>query len=543
MLDNRIIVGTMSKAIKFRLAAYTDPAGKWNEDAPKKGNEDDLYVDCDLSNETQGQFIADRVENLSDAGCLMVVADGMGGMNAGEVASAIAIETVKDAFRHDHLTPEILTSAKSRTKYLEKVIIDADAAIKKRSRLDKECEGMGSTLIMAWLYGNDVTVSWCGDSRAYLYRESSGIRQISKDHSYVQGLVDEGKITIEEAFDHPYGNIITRSLGDPEKKAEPESVTVPVIKGDIILVCSDGLSGVLRDRKSFDREGHLLPGLNMEDIIHENRETMNSCREALWAAAESSEWYDNVTAILCEIVEGPESNGTKSLERQNNEPLNKSFINLRIHKHSIKIFCSVAVFSCLCLLACLVCKHFISPNPNQDTVRYIHQRDSLIRVADSIGIAILSGELRALSDTVDFLALEIIEQDMITRYEAIDCLEELRTKAIELRLRGIALKIEEKIDSLRYYKESVPQGFSDIESSINTGEYIINEAQKLVGNSKIEPASRDLIAKFINSLFGKESIDDSLIEEWNNIKRKIIPFHKGKVIRQNGENNRLTEII
>ena len=292
------------KAIQFRLAAYTDPAGKWNEDAPKKGNEDDLFVDTDLSNETQGQFIADRVETLTEAGCLMVVADGMGGMNAGEVASAIAIETVREAFSKERLTQAVLASGESRTRYLEKIIVDADAAIKKHARVDKECEGMGSTLIMAWLYDNQVTVSWCGDSRAYLYRESEGIRQISKDHSYVQGLVDDGQITVEEAFDHPYGNIVTRSLGDPSKKAEPESVSVPVCKGDIILVCSDGLSGVLRDRKSYDREGNLLPGLNLEDIIREHHGSMSECRQALWEAAENSEWYDNVTAILCEILSG-----------------------------------------------------------------------------------------------------------------------------------------------------------------------------------------------------------------------------------------------
>jgi len=288
--------------IQFRLAAYTDPAGKWNEDAPRKGNEDDLFVDADLDNEVQGQFVADQVTTLGTAGCLMAVADGMGGMNAGEVASALAIETVTKAFRRGNLSSRILENAASRAAYLEQVVVDADVAVKKHAHANPECEGMGSTLILAWLCGRELTVTWCGDSRAYLFREQEGLRQISKDHSYVQELVDEGKITPEEAFTHPYGNIVTRSLGDPSKAAQPDSVTLPVYQGDIILLCSDGLSGVLRDRRTKGPDGNWLPGENLEDIIRSNRGSLTGCRRALWAAAERADWYDNVTTVLCEIV-------------------------------------------------------------------------------------------------------------------------------------------------------------------------------------------------------------------------------------------------
>lgn len=326
------------KRIKFRLAAYTDPAGKWNDEAPKKGNEDDLFVDADLSGDIQGRFVADEMLTLSDAGCLMAIADGMGGMNAGEVASEIAIETVRNAFSKANLTDEVMASGRSRTRYLEKIVVDADAAIKKRSSSDRECEGMGSTLILAWLYGNELAVTWCGDSRAYLYRESAGIRQISKDHSYVQGLVDAGNITETEAFDHPYGNIITRSLGDPGKKAEPDSVTVPVFKGDIILLCSDGLSGVLRDRQSYDSDGNLIPGENLEDLIGANRESMTGCREALWEAARRADWYDNVTAVLCEIVDGEENLACDEVPVvRTDSGMSGSFINIRIRKRTLKL--------------------------------------------------------------------------------------------------------------------------------------------------------------------------------------------------------------
>ena len=107
------------------------------------------------------------------------------------------------------------------------------------------------------------------------------------------------------------------SFLDGGTKAKPDSVSLSVCRGDIILLCSDGLSGVLRDRKSYDRDGALLPGKNLEDIIRANRSSMTACRTALWEAAEAAEWYDNVTAILCEITEGPEASSPhKTIESE-----------------------------------------------------------------------------------------------------------------------------------------------------------------------------------------------------------------------------------
>ena len=289
--------------IQFRLAARTDAAGKYNESAPLEGNEDNMFVDSDLANEVQGLFTADKVVDLSEKGCLMVVADGMGGMNAGEVASAIAIKTVMDYFAPARMSQMSFNNAQARIRYMEEVVVAADAAIKTDAQSNSEHDGMGSTIIMAWLCDGQVCITWCGDSRAYLFRPAVGFRQVSKDHSYVQGLVDEGKITEAEAFDHPYGNIITRSLGDPDKKAEPDSISFNIYEGDIIMLCSDGLSGVLRDHKTIIN-GERVDTENLEDLIRDNRDSMAGCRDELFAAAERNDWYDNVTAILCEIVKG-----------------------------------------------------------------------------------------------------------------------------------------------------------------------------------------------------------------------------------------------
>lgn len=295
--------------MSFRLAYYTDAAGKYSPGAARDGNEDDFFIKEDLTDDNAaGKAAQDEAIRLGRRGMLMAVADGMGGMNAGEVASKIAIDTVKEEFSANAVGEQAFDTSQSREKYLESVIRKADRNIKSEASRNRGCEGMGSTIIMAWLYGNELSVSWCGDSRAYIFNDKSGIRLVSKDHSYVQELVDRRVLTYEQTFDHPQNNIITRSLGDPSGEAKPESKTVNVGRGDIILLCSDGLSGVLRDRKTFDETtGQPFPEENLEDIIRAHAGSMRECRKALWEAAERGGWYDNVTAILCQITDGPES--------------------------------------------------------------------------------------------------------------------------------------------------------------------------------------------------------------------------------------------
>lgn len=339
--------------ISFRLVSYTDAAGKYSPEAFRSGNEDNFFVDDDLSDETTNRVAQDEAFQLGEFGMLMVVADGMGGMNAGEVASQIAIDTVKAAFKKESLTNSIITSSQSRQKYLEQVIKQADRNIKSEARKDRSREGMGSTIIMAWLFNDELTISWCGDSRAYIFNEKSGIRLISQDHSYVQELVNNGVLTYDQTFDHPQNNIITRSLGDPTKDARPESKTLKIGKGDIILLCSDGLSGVLRDRKTYDSTGKLFPEENIEDIIRAHTSSMKECREALWIAAERGGWYDNVTAILCQITDGPESLWAST-------PLQSKVSNSHNHKKRIWLF----IVAGLLIIAAIVAAFFLGKGSN-----------------------------------------------------------------------------------------------------------------------------------------------------------------------------------
>lgn len=294
----------MKKEITFRMVAYTDAAGKYTDGACRNGNEDNFYVDDNLADDDPAHCSPDEVTQLSKYGMLMAVADGMGGMNAGEVASQIATDTVKKYFYPGKLNSEIVSSPQKRGKYLEEVIKAADRNIKADAKQNPEHEGMGSTIVLAWMLGDELTISWCGDSRAYRFNPLNGIELLTSDHSYVQELVNKGILTYDQTFEHPQGNIVTRSLGEPGKEAKPETRQFKVYNGDIIMLCSDGLSGVLRDRKTYDENGNLLPGRTLEDIINDNSSSMKICRQALWDAAEQADWYDNVTVILCQIMDG-----------------------------------------------------------------------------------------------------------------------------------------------------------------------------------------------------------------------------------------------
>lgn len=256
----------------------------------RTNNEDNFITNVDLSR--PDWFLPQNPSeaiSLCDEGCALVVADGMGGLNAGEVASAIAIEHVKQEFLDANLK-KIVKLEKDVEKFMREIVIKADDAIKKRVEEDPTTKGMGTTLIFAWVIENKAYLSWCGDSRAYIYNPASGLQRISKDHSYVQELVDAGKLDEELAFDHPNSNIITRCLGDFKDKANPDFNIITLKKEDRILLCSDGLCGVCRDEEILE-------------TMNKYHEDIEECKKELINAALNAGGYDNVTVALLEVVE------------------------------------------------------------------------------------------------------------------------------------------------------------------------------------------------------------------------------------------------
>lgn len=260
----------------------------------RTNNEDNFIANIDLSR--PDWFVPTDVSEgvtLCDEGCAFVVADGMGGLNAGEVASAIAVEHVKQEFLNANLK-KIVKSEKDVEKFMRGIVEKADAAIKKRVDEDPETKGMGTTLIFAWVIGRKAYLSWCGDSRGYLFNPETGLKRISKDHSYVQELVDAGKLDEDLAFDHPNSNIITRCLGDFKDRANPDFVSVTLRTGDRILLCSDGLCGLCRDEEIV---------VTMNDFC----EDIEVCKKELINSALNAGGYDNVTVALLEVVDDEES--------------------------------------------------------------------------------------------------------------------------------------------------------------------------------------------------------------------------------------------
>ena len=267
--------------VEFKLAAGT------NVGLFRKNNEDNFIVSPDLATAQWLLPKDDEYAELGQYGALLVVADGMGGMNAGEVASAIAVETVQQMFTPDNIAP-VVDDSKAIQEFMEGVAKTADLNILNRSRDDSSTQGMGTTIVMAWILGQRVYVSWCGDSRCYVYNKKRGLRRLSKDHSFVQELVDKGELEPEYASDHPLSNISTRCLGNEEKRAEPETRIYELYDGDVIMLCSDGLCGLCQDD-------------HIAEVIDEFKENPQECRNELISAALSKGGHDNVTVALCTV--------------------------------------------------------------------------------------------------------------------------------------------------------------------------------------------------------------------------------------------------
>lgn len=271
--------------ITFKMTVAT------NVGLVRSNNEDNFIVNPDL-NKSDEWFVpvgADEVIALGERGCVMVVADGMGGMNAGEVASELAVNSIRDTFSKVKDFSAISDCSNHIENFLKKAIVTADAEIKQRVKDDPATSGMGTTIVLAWVVGTVAHIAWCGDSRAYLFNRKSGLSRLSNDHSYVQELVDTGKLDPELAFDHPNSNIITRSLGDSKTKAQPDYVCKGLTAGDYLLLCTDGLCGLVRDEEILD-------------IMMKEHSSIEDYRTELFNAAFGAGGYDNVTIALFECI-------------------------------------------------------------------------------------------------------------------------------------------------------------------------------------------------------------------------------------------------
>ena len=235
------------------------------------------------------------IYEIADA-VLAVVCDGMGGENCGEVASALTLETFASTAKR-MCKPKIDQGRLALTERDAYVIL-YNAAAKANDTLityqaeHPECEGMGTTLVCALVMNDGKTISWLnvGDSRLYTV-DGNDILQVSKDHSYVQHLVDTGEITSKEARTHKDRNLITRAVGI-RAEVEPDIDTFPLSSTEVadthILLCSDGLSGAVTEEECYA-------------IVRDGDRSVKEKAEALVELAKKNDGTDNITVILLDL--------------------------------------------------------------------------------------------------------------------------------------------------------------------------------------------------------------------------------------------------
>ncbi len=226
---------------------------------------------------------------------LWVVADGMGGHKGGETASMIAADFIVDKIRAGET--------------LKTSIAQAHHAILQASKEGKGPEGMGTTVVALKIIDNTCEISWVGDCRAYLW-DGSSLQQLTKDHSYVQHLVDTGVISAEESDQHPYQDVLLQALGATDiQDVNVETIVHDLHQGEQILLCSDGLTKELNDR---DIANALALKLNEQGKA-----------DYLIAAALKNTGRDNITAILVSADE----NAPAKIPGADTVPMNTKELN------------------------------------------------------------------------------------------------------------------------------------------------------------------------------------------------------------------------
>ncbi len=224
-----------------------------------------------------GRQRRDNEDNAFARAPVFVVADGMGGAQAGEVASKIATETFEQG----------LPDSGSPEERLAERVREANHQIYELSRSDRERAGMGTTLTAAYVDDTSVAIAHVGDSRAYLFRDGT-LERLTQDHSLVEELVRQGKLTPEQAAGHPQRSIITRALG-PEASVEVDTWTYPVRAGDILLLCSDGLTTMISEER-------------VAGILGEAG-SLDGTAQSLIDAANEAGGRDNITVVLFRLEE------------------------------------------------------------------------------------------------------------------------------------------------------------------------------------------------------------------------------------------------
>lgn len=217
---------------------------------------------------------------------LAVLADGMGGHNAGDVASELAVRFLVDRFHKSKL--HLTSDSNAVSSWLKEAYEGANERISTIAESDPSCKGMGTTLIAAVFQNNKVTFAHIGDSRVYLYSKGE-INPLTKDHSYVNVLLDSGEINEEQARTHPRKNMLMKAIGT-EISIDPDILTVSLRAEEYMLICSDGLSNMV----SAEQMVHVL----------QSEATLQAKVETFIELANEQGGEDNISLIISRVRAG-----------------------------------------------------------------------------------------------------------------------------------------------------------------------------------------------------------------------------------------------
>jgi PPM family protein phosphatase len=274
------LFGLRNQVVRLSLYARTD-VGR-----ARDHNEDNFMV-ADLTMRRPILTPEVREHLVGDKGSILVVADGMGGAAAGELASAMAASIFYEQLRATWIESR-RSDFRTFLTFIQQAIETANHEIHQRSLGEPGLSGMGTTLTAAGILGDRIGFAQIGDSRAYLVRRGQ-VEQVTRDQSLTRRLIDEGRITEAEAESSPGRNIILQALG-PRPSVEVAVSERTACRGDILVVCSDGLSGVVSAEEILD-------------VVSSNLNPAVSC-EGLVELANSRGGPDNITVIVARL-DGP----------------------------------------------------------------------------------------------------------------------------------------------------------------------------------------------------------------------------------------------
>ena len=260
--------------IRVRVFGRTD-VGRVRE------HNEDSFIIADLTRQTRSLREEDRLQVIGERGSLMAVCDGMGGAAAGEVASELAVNIIYEKL----IEGDLPTDHDDLARRVVRAIEAAGLRIYSEAKLDRHHRGMGTTATVASLLDSYLFLGQVGDSRAYILRGDKLV-QVTRDQSLVNQLIEAGQLTEEEAENFEHNNIILQALGTSDT-VQVDLTFVAVRRGDTLLLCSDGLSGMIRYEE-------------IRQTLIEHQDTLEACK-VLTDKANEAGGHDNVTVIVAKF--------------------------------------------------------------------------------------------------------------------------------------------------------------------------------------------------------------------------------------------------